>query len=207
MRRERFFESYVNDLLDRGVTQLADIQRRSDMHRLLRLGRGFDSSADGDRPAGSGAPTSRIDDTPLPLTLRGGLLIERVPAWSATATKRASRASKTMFVDTGLGAHLAGRGIDRLQRDEALAGPVLENLVLSELEKQVSWSMVRPWLGHHRTPRWPRGRWCSGGSRRANRRRRGEGNQIGSIRGLPRPQASSPPGAATIPSWRGPVHR
>jgi predicted AAA+ superfamily ATPase len=78
-------------------------------------------------------------------------LIKRLPAWSATATKRASRTPKTLFVDTGIGSHLAGLGLGRLQRDEALAGPVLENLVLSELAKQISWSLTRPWLGHYRT--------------------------------------------------------
>jgi predicted AAA+ superfamily ATPase len=35
MRRSRFFESYVRDLIDRDVTQLGDIQRRDDLARLL----------------------------------------------------------------------------------------------------------------------------------------------------------------------------
>lgn len=150
-RRERFFESYVNDLLDRDVTQLADIQRRSDLHRLLRLV--ADSMA---QPMVIARVSSALQ-LPESTTRRylslfeEVFLIKRLPAWSATATKRASRTPKTLFVDTGIGSHLAGLGLGRLQRDEALAGPVLENLVLSELAKQISWSLTRPWLGHYRT--------------------------------------------------------
>jgi len=35
-RRRRFFSSYVEDLVARDVVQLADIQRRDEMHQLLR---------------------------------------------------------------------------------------------------------------------------------------------------------------------------
>lgn len=150
-RREWFFESYVNDLLDWDVTQLADIQRRSDLHRLLRLVAELTAQLMVTARLGAALQPPESTTRRYFSLFEEIFRIERGPAWSATATKRASRAAKTMFVHTGLGAHLAGSGIDRFQRDEALAGPVLENLALSELAMQVSWSMVRPWLGYYRT--------------------------------------------------------
>jgi hypothetical protein len=36
-RRSRFFQAYVGDLVDRDVRQLAELQRRDDLHRLLAL--------------------------------------------------------------------------------------------------------------------------------------------------------------------------
>ena len=36
-RRAKFFDAYVDDLIDRDVTQLVEIERRSELRRLLRL--------------------------------------------------------------------------------------------------------------------------------------------------------------------------
>jgi uncharacterized protein len=36
-RRTKFFDGYVNDLIDRDITQLSEIQRRPDLHRLFAL--------------------------------------------------------------------------------------------------------------------------------------------------------------------------
>ena len=36
-RREKFFDSYINDLIDRDIRQLSEIQRRPDLIRLLAL--------------------------------------------------------------------------------------------------------------------------------------------------------------------------
>jgi len=78
-------------------------------------------------------------------------LIKRIPAWSASTTERAVRMRKLLFVDSGLCAHLLGRTVKRLRRDDAALGPLLENFVLGELARQLGWAATRATLHHYRT--------------------------------------------------------
>ncbi len=150
-RRAKFFESYVNDLLDRDVRQLAEIQRRDDLRQLVRA------------VAARAAQPLKVErvssETGLPATtverylalFEEVFLLKRLPPWSASSTPRAVRMRKLLFVDTGLCAHLAGRTTARLGRDDALLGPLLENFVLGELARQAAWSQTQARLCHYRT--------------------------------------------------------
>ena len=121
-RRAKFFESYVNDLVDRDVTQLAVIQRRDELGRLIRL------------LAARTATPLRIENVASDLGLARNtveryvalfaevFLIKRLGAWSSSATGRATQTRKLVFVDSGLAAHLAGFSTARLSRDVATAG-------------------------------------------------------------------------------------
>jgi uncharacterized protein len=62
-------------------------------------------------------------------------LIRRVPAWSSGATARAAGAPKVIFVDSGLASFLT-TGIVA----DAPAGGLLENFVLGELARQLTWA-------------------------------------------------------------------
>ncbi len=78
-------------------------------------------------------------------------LIKRISAWSNRATNRATRLRKLIFVDSGLGSHLGGLSLSRLARDPARFGPVLENFVIAELARQLTWSNAFATLHHYRT--------------------------------------------------------
>lgn len=78
-------------------------------------------------------------------------LIKRLSAYSPAGAARANRQQKLIFVDTGVAAHLRGHGTGRLNRDRALLGPLVENLLLGELARQVALSDEVLSLGHYRT--------------------------------------------------------
>lgn len=78
-------------------------------------------------------------------------LVKRVEGWSAAATRRAQKMRKLFFVDSGLGAHLLGLSIGRIRQSDELAGPLVENFVLGELARQLTWSETRAQLFHYRT--------------------------------------------------------
>ena len=78
-------------------------------------------------------------------------LIKRLPAWTNSATTRATRSRKLIFADSGLCAHLAGLTADRLRRDPARAGALLENFAISEIMRQLAWSNTFPRAYHYRT--------------------------------------------------------
>lgn len=150
-RRAKFFDAYVRDLIDRDVTQLGEIQRRDHLAKLVSL------------LAARAATTLSVDGVASGLALSKNtveryislfeevFLVKRIPAWTNSATSRATRGRKLLFVDSGMCAHLAGLSADRLRREPARSGQLLENFVLSEVARQLAWSSVYARLYHYRT--------------------------------------------------------
>jgi uncharacterized protein len=72
-------------------------------------------------------------------------LVRVVPAWSANATSRAVATPKIMFVDTGLAGFLSsGAAAD------SMTGRLMENFVLGELARQLTWARTSVRLFHYR---------------------------------------------------------
>lgn len=144
-RRERFFESYLADLMARDVHQVADIERAADMRRLISiLAAQTGGLLSANRIAGDlglTAPTVRryIE------ILETIYLVRLIPAWSANATTRAVATPKVIFVDTGL-AHYLTTGV---VVDTPIGG-LMENFVLGEVARQLTWSRVSARLYHYR---------------------------------------------------------
>jgi hypothetical protein len=149
-RRARFFESYVGDLIARDVRQVSEIERPTDMRRLVNL-----VAASIATLAVPGALANRLQ---LPLsTVKRYLdlldllfVIRRVPAWSTNMTTRAIATPKLMVSDSGLAAHLSGLTLRRLRLPTAPIGPLLENFVLGELARQLTWTEAPVRLYHYR---------------------------------------------------------
>ncbi|SER94420.1 ATP-binding protein [Lentzea albida] len=138
-RRARFFNDYLADLIARDVKQVADIERAGDMRKLMSLlaaqTTGLLSFNRLSNDLEVTAPTARR----YVEILETIYLVRTVPAWSANATTRALATPKVFFVDSGIAAHL-GAG----------EGPLLENFVLGELARQLTWSETFASLHHYR---------------------------------------------------------
>jgi predicted AAA+ superfamily ATPase len=138
-RRARFFDAYLADLIARDVKQVADIERASDMRTLVSLlaaqttGLVSFNRLSGDLELT--APTVRK----YVEILETIYLVRTVPAWSVNATTRAVATPKVFFVDSGIASHL-GAG----------DGALLENFVLGELARQLTWSETFASLHHYR---------------------------------------------------------
>nr|WP_307801606.1 ATP-binding protein [Microbispora triticiradicis] len=149
-RRARFFESYISDLINRDVRQVADIERPADMRRLLNVLSG--------RMGGLAVIDNIGRDLGLPHTttkryvdlLELVYVIRRIPAWSSNTTTRAIATPKLLLVDSGLGAHLAGLTPARATDFTAPVGPLLENFALGELARQLTWAEEPVRLYHYR---------------------------------------------------------
>ncbi len=149
-RRARFFESYVSDMINRDVRQVTEIERPVDMRRLLNV------------------LAAQMATLPVPGTLAGSLnlpastlkryldllellfLVRRIPAWSTNLTTRAVAAPKLIVLDSGLAGHLAGITRRRADHPTAPIGPLLENFVLAELARQLTWGTEPVTLHHYR---------------------------------------------------------
>lgn len=78
-------------------------------------------------------------------------LIKTIPACSSGQTRRAVGTPKLAFVDTGIACHLVGQDSVRLGEPGGAAGPMMENFVIMELARQLTWSEERGRLYHYRT--------------------------------------------------------
>jgi len=78
-------------------------------------------------------------------------LLQTLPTWSGNLSKRLVKAPKLVIGDTGLMTYLLGLNKERMLHDPILAGHVLENFVIMELKKQLSWNRTKSQLSHFRT--------------------------------------------------------
>lgn len=149
-RRSRFFESYIADLINRDVQQVSAIERPADMRRLLNIvGASMAGLAVIDGISNrTGLPASTVKRYLDLLELL--FVIRRVPAWSSNLTARAVATPKTTLVDSGLSGHLIGMNLKRARHASAPVGPLLENFVLGELGRQLSYSDEPVRLYHYR---------------------------------------------------------
>lgn len=149
-RRARFFESYVSDLINRDVRQVSEIERPADMRRLLNIVAAQMASL---VIAGTVANTLAVPASTVKryLDLLDLLfVVRRIPAWSTNLTTRAVATPKLIVTDTGLAGHLAGLSLQRVKHPTAPVGPLLENFVLAELARQLSWTAEPVRLYHYR---------------------------------------------------------
>ncbi|WP_449062515.1 ATP-binding protein [Planomonospora algeriensis] len=150
-RRQRFFDSYVGDLINRDVMQLSEIERTAELRALIKLlaarsGQLLVVQALSRDLGLPGTTTARF----LAL-LEEVFLMKRVPAWSKNISNRAVHTPKIAFVDSGVAANLLGTDARSLLRPGSTFGPLLEGFVLMELARQTTWSDTPVELYHYRT--------------------------------------------------------
>ncbi len=143
-RRRQFYVNYIADLMSRDVHQVADIQHSRELQRMISL---MAAQVGGLLNANRIANHLEISAN----TVRSYLailemifILRLVPAYSASGTTRTVGAPKVTFVDSGLAAHLTSG-----MANDARIGGLLENFVLSELGRQLSWSDNLAQLFHY----------------------------------------------------------
>ena len=150
-RREAWFDAYIDSILRRDVRELANVERLSEIPRLLallasRVGQ-LVNFADLGRMLTIPQTTLKRYMTLMETTF----LVRLLPAWFSNVGKRLTKAPKLFLVDSGLLTHLLEANANRLRRDRTLLGHVLENFVVMELLKQLEWSKRRCQPFHFRT--------------------------------------------------------
>ena len=149
-RRSRFFDAYVQALIDRDVQQLSGIQRKAELRTLVRLLAARSATL---IPAGSLESVlglSRPTISRYLHALEEIFLVKRIPGWSRNLGTRATSTPKMIFVDSGIAANEVSFDARALLRPGAPFGPLLESFVLSELSRQVTWSAEVVDLYHYR---------------------------------------------------------
>lgn len=150
-RQDAWFKSYITTILQRDVRDIANIEKLSELPRLLGL---FASRAGTLLNFAELSRSSAIPQTTLKryITLLEAIfMIYLLPAWSGNLSKRLIKTPKLYLNDTGLLSHLTGFESERVFSEPLLWGRLLENFVLNELLKQASWSKFNLSLYHFRS--------------------------------------------------------
>ena len=150
-RRQAWLQDYVALILDRDVRDISNIDQLDRMPRLLDVlaahaGQLVNHSSYG-AALGLTAPTAQK----YVGILERLFLLRQVPPWSHNAVSRLTKTPKLHFLDTGLLAALRGNTTSQLQKDRTHYGPLLENFVVSEVLKLITWSDKRLRVSHFRT--------------------------------------------------------
>jgi predicted AAA+ superfamily ATPase len=150
VRRERFFASYIDTIIDRDLRSIAQVHDSANVRQLLSALAATSGSllnVDGlARDLGLAPNTIRAHIALLDTLF----LTQRAPAWSSNLLSRVVKAPKTYIADTGLLCHLIGADERRLANDGAVAGPVFETFVATEIARQIAWQDNAPRQYHYR---------------------------------------------------------
>lgn len=138
-RRNAWFNSYITSILQRDVRELSNIEGITQLPRLLSL---FAARAGSLLNIAEFSRSSAIAQTTLKryiVLLQSAFLIYLLPAYSGNLSKRLIRTPKAYLYDTGLLSYLISADENRFNNDPSLWGVAVENFVLMELLKQISW--------------------------------------------------------------------
>ncbi|WP_066364637.1 ATP-binding protein [Herbidospora mongoliensis] len=149
-RRNRFFDSYVTDLISRDVRQISDIERPAEMRRLLAVVAARMAGLLVVQSIAGDVGLSRMTLTRYLDLLELVFVVKRVPAWSSNLTRRAISTPKLIFTDSGLAGRLIGMSSERSRDISAPVGPLLENFAIGEVARQLTWAEEPVQLFHYR---------------------------------------------------------
>ena len=149
-RRQEWYLDYVEAIVQRDVRDTAQFEKIPLMPRLLRVL--AEHSGQLVNYSGFGAPLGMNHPTTRRYTgvFESLFLVCNLQPWFSNALKRLTKTPKLHFLDAGLLAALRDITPDRVKKDKALFGPVLETFVLAELLKLASWSDDRYEFSHFR---------------------------------------------------------
>jgi predicted AAA+ superfamily ATPase len=149
-RRQAWARDYINALVRRDVRDIADVERLEQMSRLFRVLAHHSGQLTNFTEIGA---HNHLDDKTTKKyvhVLEQLFLIRRVEPWFRNRLKRLVKTPRLHFLDSGLLAAISGITRERIARDRAVFGSLLETFVFSEVLKQSAWLDDRYSISHYR---------------------------------------------------------
>jgi uncharacterized protein len=139
-RKEKWFESYMITVLQKDIKELSNIEGLTQIPNILHL---IATRVGSTINLSDIARLSGVKNTTLQrymALLEHVFLILKIPAWTPNAEGQFVKSPKILLNDTGLLCHLRGEGVESLINNRTTAGAFLENFVVLEIIKQLSWN-------------------------------------------------------------------
>lgn len=153
--RARWFDDYVELVIERDVMELTRVRRRRQLPLLLRQLASQTAQVLNVAKAATTLGMERSTAEDYTKLLEAVFLVQRLPAWGTTLGSRVGAAPKIHVVDSGLAARLLRLTEHKLGLASAQAltefGHLLDTFVVSEICKQLEWLDSPVQQGHWRT--------------------------------------------------------
>ncbi|MGO9407582.1 MAG: ATP-binding protein, partial [Acidimicrobiales bacterium] len=153
--RARWFDEYVELVLERGVMEVSKLRQRRQLPALLRHVASQTGQLLNITATAEAAVLDRHTAADYLELLESVFFVRQLPAWGRTLGARTTGTPKVHLVDSGLAARLLRLTPEHLARRDATAlsefGHLVETFVVGELIKQASWLDGIAGLHHWRT--------------------------------------------------------
>ena len=149
-RRQAWARDYVRAIVQRDVRDIAEVEKLDQIPRLVRVL--AQHAGQLTNFAQMGGQVGFDDKTTRKYVgiLEQLFLVRRIEPWFRNHLKRLVKTPKLHFLDSGLLATLLGINAERIRKDRAIFGHLLETFVFSELLKHMSWMDGSCTLYHYR---------------------------------------------------------
>jgi predicted AAA+ superfamily ATPase len=153
--RARWFDDYVNLVIERDVMELTRVRQRRQLPLLLRQLASQTAQVLNIAKAAARIGMEKSTAENYTKLLESVFLVHQLPAWGTTLGSRIGAAPKIHVVDSGLAARLLRLTERKLGTASAAAltefGHLLETFVVGEVCKQLDWLDAPVQRGHWRT--------------------------------------------------------
>lgn len=138
-RSAAWYQQYINSLIQRDIRDLTHIDHPELMTRLLKLTAFYSGKLVNLTELGSKLGLNNKTIKKYMALLEQLFLVEQLPAWHTNEYKRLVKAPKLHSIDTGMMCSIRELNRDRLIKQPAEFGLLLESFVYNELRKQAIW--------------------------------------------------------------------
>jgi predicted AAA+ superfamily ATPase len=138
-RSTAWYQQYVSTLIQRDIQDLTHIDHPDLMTKLLKLTAFYAGKLVNLTELGNKLGLDRLTIKKYMALLEQLFLVEQLPAWHSNEYKRLVKKPKIHSIDTGMICAIRGLTRERLVRQPADFGLLLESFVYNELRKQATW--------------------------------------------------------------------
>lgn len=124
---------YIKSLLDKDIKDIANIRKRSDLNRLLRVLAAWSTKEINVQSIGSEVSLQRQTIETYIDALESLYLIERVKAWPDTDYQGVRKKDKLIMCDTGLMSSILRWKFEQIQLDGDRNGKLIESFIYQQL--------------------------------------------------------------------------
>ncbi|MGO8757955.1 MAG: ATP-binding protein [Terracidiphilus sp.] len=149
-RRRAWARDYIRAIVERDVRDVAEVEKLDRMPRLLQVLAHYSGQLTNFTQVGGQIGFDDKTARKYVGILEQLFLVRRLEPWFRNELKRLVKTPKLHFLDSGLLAALLGMTAERVAKDRAVFGKLLETFVFSEVLKQISWMGRSCTLYHYR---------------------------------------------------------
>lgn len=150
LERQQWFQNYIRTIASRDVYELTAARHIDAMPRLADVAAAHTAQLFNLADMAVSFDLSRNTVKEYVSILQNLYILQYIPSWSNNQLKRAVKAPKLHFLDTGLACALLNIDEESLWRDRKRLGQMTETFVVQELTKLASWQNNKFSIYHYR---------------------------------------------------------